>query len=134
MKWYVAKLIVECRVGRAPAELWDEQLVLLRARNADGAYLAALKLGKAQETTYENSAGHKVRWKFKGLGDLQELLAKTIRSGTEVDSRLSRSGRPRISPKRKLTVFWTERKSAKDDARAIGWRPSSLCTAMNGWA
>ena len=109
MKWYVAEAIVECRVGRARAALWDRQLVVLRARGSDAAYRAALKLGREQNHMYRNAAGNTVRWRFKGLCNLEELLAKTIRSGTEIHSRLFREKPPRIAPKSKLTVFWSER-------------------------
>src|SRR6266480_4603234 len=96
MKWYVAELVLECKVGRDPPNLWDQSLVLIYARDADAAYATALRLGRKQETTYSNSGGEKVRWKFKGLSDLQELLARTIRSGVEVHSALSRVKRPSI--------------------------------------
>jgi len=108
MKWYVAELIGECRVGRARAALWDRQLVVLRARSANDAYTAAQKLGREQNHTYRNAGGN-VRWRFKGLGNLEELLAKAIRSGTEVHSRLFREKAPPIRPKSELTVFWAER-------------------------
>lgn len=120
LNWYVTNLIVECRVGRARAELWDEQIVMLRARGAEDAYLAAVRLGREQDTTYKNSTGDTVRWKFKGLGDLKELGSKTIRSGTEVYSRLSRSKRPYIPRKRKLTVFWAERNLQKTANELLG--------------
>ena len=109
MKWCVAELIVECRVGWARATLWERQLVVLRARSAEAAYTAAQKLGREQNHMYRNAAGDNVRWAFKGLGNLEELLAKTIRSGTEVHSRLFREKAPRVRPKRKLTVFWAQR-------------------------
>jgi hypothetical protein len=109
MNWYIAELIVECRVGRARPTLWDERLVVFRARSAAAAYAAAMKLGRMQNHAYPNATGKIVRWRFKGLSDLQELLAKTLRSGTEVHGRLSRKRAPRVSPKSRLTVFWAER-------------------------
>jgi hypothetical protein len=119
MKWYVAELVIECQFGRGLAKLWDQQLVLIYARNADAAYTTAKRLGKKQETTYSNSEDEKVRWKFKGLSDLQELLVKTIRSGVEVHSMLSRVKRPRIRTKNKLTVFWTRRNLNKTAAELL---------------
>jgi hypothetical protein len=109
MAWYVAELIVECRVGRARATLWCQQLVVFRKRNAEAAYKAAMKLGRKQNHAYSNAAGETVWWRFKGLGDLKELLTKTLRSGTEVHSRLSRRKSPGICSQAKLTVFWTAR-------------------------
>ena len=122
MKWYVAELVLECQVGRNSANLWDQQLVLISARNADTAYTAALRLGKKQETAYSNAEGEKVRWKFKGLGDLRELLAKKLRSGVEVHSTLSRVKRPRICAKSKLTAFWIKRNLNKTAAELLDGR------------
>jgi hypothetical protein len=109
MNRYIAELIVECRVGRARPTLWDQQLVVLRARGPAAAYAAAMTLGRRQNHAYRNVTGDTVRWSFRGLDDLQELLARSLRSGTEVHSRLFRRRPPRICPKAKLTVFWAER-------------------------
>jgi len=119
MKWYVASLIIECRVGREAPELWDEQIVTIRAVDDEAAYLEARRIGKNSETSYKNHQGQTVRWKFRGLADLEELLSKTIRSGTEIHSSLVRGKRkrPRIPEKKQLTVFWGRRvanKKAKD--------------------
>lgn len=119
MKWFVAVLVMECRVGRDRAELWDEQIRLIRAVNPEDAYQKALTLGKSDHTEWKNSSGQTVRWRFVGLGELQELLDRHLRSGTEVFSTLSRSGRPSTVPKRKLNVFWTERNLDKTAAELL---------------
>ena len=108
MQWFTAVLVMECRVGRAKAELWDEQVRLIRADGDRHAFAEAQRLGKAEEHQYENSAGETVRWRFVGLGELQELGAKTVRSGVEVFSMLSRD-QPRTLQKRQLNVFWSRR-------------------------
>jgi hypothetical protein len=114
MKWYVAELIVACRVGRSSPELWDKQIVLLRARSADLAYAVALETGKSRNHAYRNSVGNRVSWTFKGLANLEELLGNVIRSGTEVHSQLIRGKKPpKFCSKRKLTVFWAERNKHK---------------------
>jgi hypothetical protein len=109
MKWYAAKLIVECRVGRAHPTLWDQQLVVFRASSATAAYATALTRGRQANHAYRNVTGETVQWRFKGLADLQEVLTKSLRSGTEVYSRLAWRRAPDIPPKSKLTVFWVER-------------------------
>lgn len=127
MKWYVAELILACRVGRSKPGLWDKQIVLLRARNADLAYAAARKTGKLRNQTYRNAAGGKVSWTFKGLGNLEELLDRAIRSGTEVHSQLIRGKNPpRLLPKGELTVFWTERNKHKTASELLGEKVSSF--------
>ena|SRR5438105_1598545 len=87
MNWYIAEMIMECRVGRGRPTLWDQQLVVLRARSATTAYISAMKLGRRQDHACRNVSGDTVRWHFMGFGNLQELSARTLRSGTEVHSR-----------------------------------------------
>ncbi len=116
MSWYVAELIVSCRVGKSPKgrTLYDRQVKVLRASTHEAAYQRALKLGKEENHSYKNSAGEKVFWRFVGLGNLEVLQDKEISDGTEVYSRLQR-GRPEseICRKRDLTVFWGERNKHK---------------------
>src|SRR5687768_9668121 len=117
MKWYVVNLVVECRVARAPSDLWDEQVVVLRARNDEDAYRKGIKLCKKQNHSYKNSSGDTVTWKFSGVAELQELGSEEITSGTEIYSRLTRGEKPRIPKKRDLIAFWSKRnlhKTAKE--------------------
>jgi hypothetical protein len=120
MNWYIAELIMECRVGRGRPTLWDQQLVILRARSATTAYASAMKLGRRQDHAYRNVSGDTVRWSFRGLGNLQELSVRTLRSGTEVHSRLFRKRPPRVCPKAKLTVFWAERNEHRTAGELLG--------------
>jgi hypothetical protein len=112
MKWYVAEVIVRCRAGKASKRrtLYDRQIKVLRAATDELAYERALELGRAENHSYKNSAGEKVSWEFLGLGNLEELLEKTISDGTEIHSRLER-GNPKsqVRRKRDLTVFWAAR-------------------------
>jgi len=109
MKWFAAVIVMECRVGRSRAALWDEQLRLIRAQSAEGAYKAAQDIGESDQAQYENAAGEKVRWRFLGVGELEELLEQRIVSGVEVFSTLTRGGRPREPPKKQLIAFWSAR-------------------------
>jgi|ERR1700722_10241770 len=116
MKWYVAELIVRCRVGKGSGKkfLYDHQIKVLQASNHEMAYQKALKLGKTENHSYKNSAGEKVFWEFVGLSNLNELFENEICDGTEIHSRLER-GNPKkqIRQKRDLTVFWGERNKHK---------------------
>src|SRR5437870_5251111 len=103
-KWFVAVLVVECRVGKDPAELWDQQIRLLRALTPEDAFHEAITLGRAENTRYRNRAGEVVTWNFVGLHDLAELGVSAIRSGVEVFSTLTRDQRPRVAQKRQLNV------------------------------
>ncbi len=116
MKWYVASIIVRCRIGKARSRkvLYDHQIKVLRAANPERAYRRALSLGAAENHSYKNSAGKTVYWEFVGLANLEELLSKKIADGTEIHSRLRR-GNPKaeIHAKRDLTVFWYKRNKHK---------------------
>ena len=116
MQWYVAEIIVRCRVGRLSKSktLYDRQIKVLRASTNETAYERALKLGKAENHFYKNSAGEKVCWEFLGLGNLEPLRENTISDGMEIHSRLQR-GNPKseIRRKRDLTIFWAERNMHK---------------------
>jgi uncharacterized protein DUF4288 len=116
MKWYVAELIVCCRVGKGSGKnfLYDHQIKVLQASNHEMAYQKALKLGRTENHSYKNSAGAKVFWEFIGLANLNMLLENEICDGTEIHSRLQ-SGNPKneIQSKRDLTVFWGERNKRK---------------------
>jgi len=116
MGWYVAEIIVRCRIGKSSKSksLYDRQVKVLRASTHEAAYQRALELGKEENQSYKNSAGQKVFWKFVGLGDLEELHDENIIDGTEIFSRLQR-GDPKteIRSKRGLTIFWAERNKHK---------------------
>jgi len=117
MKWYVATLIVECRVrgDRGARTLFDRQVRLLRAANNETAYRKAMALGKAENHHYRNSLGQKVTWKFLGLENLESLNGNRIKDGTEINSRLSRGDAKKnvCRDRTKLTVFWFERNKHK---------------------
>jgi hypothetical protein len=112
MKWYVAELIVQCRVGKKPKRrtLYDRQVKVFRAATNKAAYERALDLGRAENTKYKNSAGDTVFWRFLGLANLDTLSENRISDGTEIYSRLEH-GNPEIEvcPKRSLSVFLAER-------------------------
>jgi hypothetical protein len=116
MQWYVAEVIVRCRVGKHSRRktLYDRQIKVLRATTDEAAYERALELGKAENHSYKNSAGESVFWEFVGLGNLEALHEKRISDGTEIHSRLEK-GRPEsgVRRKRDLTVFWAERNKHK---------------------
>jgi hypothetical protein len=130
MHWYVAEVIVQCRVGRVSKRktLYDRQIKVLRASTDDAAYERALELGRAENHSYKNSAGETVVWEFIGLGNLESLREKRISDGTEIHSRLE-TGSPKseVRRKRDLTVFWAERNKHKTAGELLNsaTRPSA---------
>lgn len=97
-RWYVATLILQCRVGETEEETWtvDEQIRVIRATDAENAYMKALAIGRDAEHSYTNAYSEVVRWQFLGLADLEELLGGEIRDGTEIRSRLFESNEPHL--------------------------------------
>ncbi len=106
--WYVATLIIRSRVegDNSSARPCDEQIRLIRAQDEEIAYQKALKLGKAEEQSYQNGEGETVYWEFVGLANLEELT-ESIQDGTEIRSRLFDSSNPSslVRPKDQLSVY-----------------------------
>jgi hypothetical protein len=116
--WYVATLIVQCKVEGHPKRLplVDEQIRILRAPNKETAYEKAVQLGKDEETSYLNGYGEQVLWEFVGLVDLSELEGE-IQDGTEVRSRLFHKRHPDmlVCQKDDLTVFaWEQERRERE--------------------
>jgi hypothetical protein len=91
MSYYCARLLVVCLVNSAKPRrrnLYDYPFVVFRAANYSSAFKVALKLGKAQETHYEGSTGHSVRWAFVRVEEIKKLGKKL--EGVEVGSILDR--------------------------------------------
>ncbi len=55
-EWYVATILVRCRVGDKDEESWtcEEQIHVLRATDPEKALDKALALGKEQDQWYKN--------------------------------------------------------------------------------
>jgi hypothetical protein len=124
MNWFVTILIVRCRVeGESPDNpLFDRQIRVLKASDAEVAFQKAMKLGEAENHSYNNGRGDNVAWEFVGLGDLCQLQEEQISDGTEVYSRLDH-GNPEtevIRSKEKLTAFWTASNMQKTAHKLLG--------------
>lgn len=98
--WYSASMIFECvQNGRAEVEdLWEHQVILVQAASADEVPAVAERLGKDSEVSYISATGAHVRWEFRKVLDVYELLGEKLATGSEVYSRLLRaSGVKRLS-------------------------------------
>ena len=120
-KWYVATLIMVCRVESKPGP-WtcDEQICVIHAANEQLAYEKALKLGEGSTTSYQNEYGQTVRWAFEGLENLEEILEDTLIDGTEIRSRLFGHNEPSklVITKEQLTVF-----GAQNNPYSVHYKP-----------
>lgn len=85
--WYSARLLYEMialdeRKDHEP--FFEEKLIALQCAQPEdiGARLAVVS--QRDESEYENSAGYLVRWVFREVLEVQEVMADTIADGTEV--------------------------------------------------
>lgn len=120
MKWYVATIIMTCRVdGETAPVTCDEQIRLIRAVAPDIAYQKAIRLGHREEHAYLNAEDRMVRWEFSGLSDLDDLFDERITDGVEIRSRLLTIDDPAklITTREKLAVFLDGHPS--DDANSL---------------
>lgn len=85
-RWFAARLLSEIQhpdESEAPA-LFEESIVLLRARDAGEATGRAADIGAKAEAQYFNGDGNTVRWALREVLEVQELLDDEITDGTEV--------------------------------------------------
>ena len=110
-RWFSAVLILKSRVASELPDrsLADIQYRILRAPDAEAAYVRALAIGRSEEHSYQNSEGREVSWSFIGLRDLRELPDGQPSDGSEVYSQIAHSDpKELVVPKERLTVFWLE--------------------------
>lgn len=115
-RWYSTILLVQSEIESVAdyEPLVDHAVRLLKAPDAESAYLRALELGAGEETSYLNEDGELVTWRFIGLRDLCKL-DEPPGDGTEVLSWLGHEAAQSVD-KEQLTVFWWER----EDDRTAG--------------
>lgn len=65
-------------------QLFEERIIVCRARSASEARKKAAMFGRASKQDYKNMYGKKVVWVFKEVLGVAELFDRTIREGTEV--------------------------------------------------
>ncbi|MEU5436045.1 DUF4288 domain-containing protein [Streptomyces sp. NPDC020719] len=88
MSLYVGVLLCEASTtaeGQAP--LYQENFVLLTARDEDEARDKALAHGKRLETSYENELGETVTWKLLHVVDVSEVADPEPGDGAELYTR-----------------------------------------------
>lgn len=112
--WYVVTVILKCEIHGQPTlpDEWSciQSVYLIRASSADDAYDKAIVLGKNQETSYQNSDGEVVDWKFVGLENVEELSQRSITNNIEVWGRAFASNDPEALTvsKEGLSIFYDE--------------------------
>jgi hypothetical protein len=85
--WYSVKVLNKCVVaGKSPDEpqLWEESIILLKAKDPNAAHDKAISLGKDSQTSFRNKDGARVSWRFLHVLEVQELTDQKIKDGVEV--------------------------------------------------
>lgn len=86
MRWFAARILSEAvhRDDPAPESLFEERIILLRAQNEGEAMRRAGEIGAGSVHEYQNAFGKAVRWEFRDVLEVQEVLDDQIVDGTEV--------------------------------------------------
>jgi len=91
--WYGVSVLFEAVKMPQPQEedvVWEECVYLVKASSALEATEAGVRIGKQNEHEYEAAAGNQVRWTFRQIGEVYEIIDETVQNETEVFSRYLR--------------------------------------------
>lgn len=84
MSWYSVRLLIKfVGPGQPKRPLWEDRLVLVRARNHDRARTKALEIAKRNLAPYKNALGQVVRRQPRVYESVQ-LFDKQLKDGSEV--------------------------------------------------
>jgi len=85
--WYSARLLYESvavEQGRDNDPLFEEKLIVFIAGENDDIVTKVTSLAKRDEIQYENALGYDIRWEFREILEVQEIMSEAIEEGTEV--------------------------------------------------
>jgi len=71
--------------------MWELQVVLLQSDTEANAAILADRAGRGKEHEYISSTGDQIRWVFRQVESVSELLDQEISTGVEVYSRFLRA-------------------------------------------
>ena len=92
MDWYSARLLYESvhyksqggeRVD-ADEPLFEEKLIVFHCRKDEDIVAKLKTIADEQEHEYEAAAGNWVKWTFREILEIQEVMGRKITDGTEV--------------------------------------------------
>lgn len=88
MSWYSARLLFESvhdPPDPKPHPLFEESIVVFQADDRDGVQARLPELARSGEVEYEAIAGNQVRWVFREVLEVQEIMTNEgLVDGTEV--------------------------------------------------
>ncbi len=82
-KWYVAELVMECRIEGDLRNVVHINIVLIRADSPEEAFEKAEQLGREGEDSYLNHTNQKTVWVYRGLRDLN-VIHDELEHGAEL--------------------------------------------------
>jgi len=83
MTWFLAQLVIEICIADEPRNVVHINSHLVRAKSSTEAEKKANKIGKECATSYKNTDGKKVKFTFRGIRDLYELI-DGVSDGAEI--------------------------------------------------
>ncbi|WP_448265728.1 DUF4288 domain-containing protein [Nostoc sp. DSM 114159] len=108
-KWYIAELVIECKVEGNPHNVVHVNIVLVRASSAEEAFEKAEELGCESNDTYLNPKNQTVTFTYRGLRHL-DVIHDELEHGAELmfeekigihESELQQM----LTPKSQLAIF-----------------------------
>jgi len=89
MMWYTACLFFEgvCDKPQEEGNLWEERCVLVQGDDAAEVEQRARQIGEAGEHDYTTADGNFLRWHFRKVERVYQLIDDELQDGTEVFSR-----------------------------------------------
>jgi hypothetical protein len=108
-QWYVAVLVLQCKIDGVPTGRVDRQIHVINAVDHEAAYTKALFLGSRAQHSYPATDGGTVAWEFKGLHELDLILSETLADGIEIWNQMSEQDPAElVRDKASLAAFWVE--------------------------
>lgn len=84
-QWFSTKIRLVCLLETGGGTRYRDSVFLIRAKDFADAFRRTLDVGRAQERTYANGDGVKVRWAFTTVISL-DALGRELTDGAEVYS------------------------------------------------
>jgi hypothetical protein len=120
-QWYVAVLVMQCKIDGVPSGRLDRQIRIVSAPDHESAYTKALFLGAKAQHSYPASDHGTVTWEFKGLEELDVILSETLVDGTEIWNQMSGHDPGEfVKEKAMLAAFWVEANQHRKVSELLG--------------
>jgi len=87
-KWFSISVLFEgIHTPLTKEPKWEDIIYLVKAKNSDEAEKKTLKIASENETEYDTIDGGKVKWVFRGVSQVFEIMVDELESGVELFSR-----------------------------------------------